>query len=428
LLVHSTSPTWRRLERVLSSTSLGLVSQALAFVVGVLVIRSLDRTEYVSYSLSGAIVAAVAIIADSGIASTLTAAAARAENATRFRALLTAALRRRRTVWGVAIAPTLALLVYLLLKAGIAPVPALIVAALTGALSYNSLSIGLAAIDYQLGGRTKILQGLDVLNAALRVGFVLLGGLLGVDSAIYYVLLALAIGLLQMRIMTRQVRARHPVASVTSEDETLFTRAVRSTLASTVFLIIGEQLVNVILVQRGNPLAIADITALSRFALAFSVVNVVVGNLVVPYLAKAGATRGVVARKATSAVLAYAVVCAAYVGGVIVAAPLLLRILGPQYDHLHTELVIIAVGTALSNFAFSGIGMVVHARGWVAHSWTQGIFLAGWIIYGCFFADVSTTTGAAVLAATLSLPVLLTNIVRTMGGLHALPTRESVET
>jgi O-antigen/teichoic acid export membrane protein len=147
LLVHSTSPTWRRLERVLSSTSLGLVSQALAFVVGVLVIRSLDRTEYVSYSLSGAIVAAVAIIADSGIASTLTAAAARAENATRFRALLTAALRRRRTVWGVAIAPTLALLVYLLLKAGIAPVPALIVAALTGALSYNSLSIGLAAID-----------------------------------------------------------------------------------------------------------------------------------------------------------------------------------------------------------------------------------------------------------------------------------------
>lgn len=410
----------RRARRIVGSMSLGLVSQVLTFVVGIVIIRSLSKLDYTAYSLSATITGAVVILADSGINSTLMAAAARAENSRRFRALFSAALRWRRLIWTAVILPALALLLYLLLLAGSPVLLSVLLTVLTGALSLNTLSLGLVNIDFQLSGQYRTVQGLGAINAAARV--LLIGGaaVFGLSSVLYYLVIALSIGTAQRIVMTKRVHARHEDAPPTAADQRLFGRAVRSTIAVGAFIILGEQLVNVILVQRGNALAVADITALGRFAVAFSLPNAVMANLAAPLLARAGESRAGVARASGQVVFAYALACGAYVGGVMLFSPLLLQILGPQYDHLRTELLVVSIGAAVSNFASSGIGQVVHARGWVTHSWTYGLFLAVWILYAVFFANVSTTLGAATLSAALCVPLLLSNMVRLVGGFLSL--------
>lgn len=409
-----------RARRLLSSFSLGLASQALAFGAGIIVVRSLTRQDYASYSLSTTIISAVVVLADAGINSTMMAAAARVENAGRFRPLLAAALRWRRVVWAIAVVPMLALLFYLLLGTGVAPVVAAVVCALTGALSFNSLSVGLASIEYQISGRFSALQIMDVASNALRLALLATAGLLGVAGVILYLVLGLLIGVAQQRVMLSRISARHVDGPLTGSDSALFSRAIRSTVIVSLAIVLGDQLVNFILVQRGNPLAVADIAALSRFALAFGLLNTVMANIAAPYVARAGSTRPAVLRASALVVGVYGAACAAYVVFVWLAAPLLLTILGPQYDHLRVEMVVLAVGSAVSNFASWGTGLITHARGWLAHSWIYGVLLVLWAVYGYFVADVSTTLGAVTLVATLALPSLVSQIIRLVAGFRGL--------
>ncbi|GAA4753501.1 hypothetical protein GCM10025783_28000 [Amnibacterium soli] len=404
---------------------MSIFSQALAFVAGVLIIRSLDRVDYAAYSLSSTILGAVVIIADAGINSAMMAAAARADQAGRFAALLAAALRWRRTIWAIAIVPTLGLLLFLLVSSGTSLVAAVLIAVLTGALSFNSLSIGLLSIDYQISGRFTALQVLDIVNAGLRVALIGVAAMIGVGGVLIYLSLGLVIGIAQRGLMARAISSRHAALPFTPEDRRIFGAAIRSTLAVSVFLIVGDQLVNVLLVLRGNPLAIADVAALGRFAVAFGLVNGVMANIAAPYIARAGGTRRDVLRASCAVVCAYGLICVAYVLGVVLFEPLLLQVLGPRYDHLRSELVVVAAGAAVSNFASWGLGLVTHSRGWLAHSWLYGPLLALWALWGLLVPDVSTTLGACALAATLGLPLLISQAIRIVAGVRGLEPRKA---
>ena len=183
-------------------------------------------------------------------------------------------------------------------------------------------------------------------------------------------------------------------------------------------MIVGEQVVNVILTANGNTDGIAQIAALSRYALAFTVINSIVATIGASTIARAPARSRELLQGSAKYVGLYAALCTATVAALTLASPFLLFLLGPDYEELSVEFFVLVVGAAITNFASFGIGVITHARGWISFSWSYIPFAVIWLVVVPQNVSTATSLGAATLAASLSIPLLLSQVVRLVVGVR----------
>lgn len=402
--------------------ALGVLAQTLAFAAGIVAIRSMSRLDYAAYSICIAITSAVAVISDSGIGSRLIADAA-AVNADRARAsqIFAAALRARRAVWLVTMVPALGLLIYLLARSGFGWLFIAACCALVASGSFINLSISISSIEHQLGSKHAALQARGILSNAVRLALGLLAAVARAASSLVFLSISTLAALIQSMLMRRSMRSRVDDAKPQASDVRRFNAAIRSAVAASLVLILGEQWQNVVLVSHANSVAIADIAALNRFATAFALVNIVFGNLAAPWVARTENTRLALRRASSAVITPYVVIAIAYVAGLWLFAGPVLAILGSRYEALSVELVIIGAGSALANLSNYGIGIIIHARGWVATNWLFIPFAVVWAIVGLVAPGVGTTFGGCVYAATFALPVFLAALLRLIIGYRQVP-------
>jgi O-antigen/teichoic acid export membrane protein len=132
--------------------------------------------------------------------------------------------------------------------------------------------------------------------------------------------------------------------------------------------------------------SVADLGALGRFALVFAVPGAVINNIFQPWLARSPRSslfRNYLQVLVFGGGVGLAVVALAFVG-----APLFLGLLGPKYQGLHYEFLILVIVT-VSQFACNCIGVVLTAKGWVSFLWIQPILSIAATIVGCLMLDLS---------------------------------------
>lgn len=411
-----------KLASVIAKHALGQgVVQVLAFIAGILLVRSMDKNDYAHYAIAVALVAATALVAEAGLNSVLMARGAKAQDRPDVLSSLFATAMRFRFIIGSPLIALGAIVIVVLLSAN--GMPVLGIALSTGiviATLITTMTSATLLTFHRLNLSVGLIRRTNLCVTTLRL--VAIAGLVAVSAISVPIILALSLfcalatTLVYKKFATRDLNLK---AERSPSDWKAFKVGAKRTLPMNIMLVLSEQSILVFLSFLGSPEVIANVSALARFSIAFFVVNVIIADVGAPLIARTGARVSAVAKKFVLILGAYAALAGVLVLGVYLTAPALLGILGSKYQGLETPLLIIAIGSAVLNigYAFSSMNQ---ARGWTEYSWVYSPLIVIWAVIGLFTFDLSTTAGAALFMATQALPGLLTQVIRFGVGMKRL--------
>lgn len=409
-------------RRVGVFTLLSILSQLFAMVAGFIVVRGLDKHDYALYAIAFSVASAATILTNAGLRSTLLALGGQALAAGESLGAAAAAARAVRRIFATTAAlPAIVVVVSLFVANGADPWTCIAAGVTVLVLLVSALVAGISRTVLQLHGRVRAIQWNMVAISAFRVAIFAAVLLIPGRSAIPYLLALAAVGAAEAVLL--QIASRHLQrfeGSPQPEHRALYLANYRRTIGGAIFLVLGDQVINYTLTLVGNTDGIAEIAALSRFSILFLVLNSVVTNLFAPSVAKLPNSRSAIRRATWRLAGTYSILSLAYVGVCAVAAPILLWLLGPEYSGLEVELVIVAAGAAVSNFAVNGIGSILQSRGWLKLTWTYIPLFFVWFGIGLVAIDKTTSLGAVTFSATISLAVLASQIIRFVSGYRTL--------
>lgn len=398
------------------------IGQVAAVVAGILAVRSMPKADYAAYSAASAAIAAAVAVADSGTGSVLMARlAASVGQTTVQQTLMGAALSVRRRTSVVVLVIVGTGLVYVFVGLHL-PVFAILVSLLIVIVTVsNSLLRSLYVTEVQLQRRYLDLVGADASGAGLRLILTVGVSFLALSSGastVVFLAIALLGSLVQTALVRRVSGFRGVTADAASSETGAFREAVRATLPWTALMIAGEQLINVLLAAYGNATAIAEIGALTRYAMAFALVTSVLGTLVGTAIAHTSRERGALLSTLSKTIAGGLVVCGGYVAGLWLFRGPLLGLLGAQYSHLESMFFVLSIGSATAFFSSVVLGMFVHARGWVHGNWVFGPALALWVVWAAVIVQPRDGMSAAWVMLGLQVPTLVSQVARIVIGLR----------
>lgn len=416
------SRIWRRGFSVVSKfVSLQLLVQLAGFVIGILIVRSLDKDSYALYAICVSVTAAGVALSEGGVTSVLMAEGGRSgHNHPRFATVFAAAHRFRRVIGVVMVAPSAALVLVLLTRNGADVGLALVCTGIVIATMLLSLDRGLYQVPMRLAGRYSRIQVTTLLASVLRLTLVVLlasVGLMSVWNSTGLILVATALEVWLLRRAAR-LPAPTPLDESGADDVRRQLRGtLRRVLPSSVVLVLQGQAFLLALSFLSTPAVIAEVSALARFTVVYVIFSAFFLDVVSSRFA-----RSQVAARRLSAYLAgslalYVLIVFAVVVAVWLASGLLLALLGDGYQELGTELVIVTLGSGL--IALGGAWKNLnHARNWVRGSWVLIPFTGIWFAAGLVLFDLTDVRNAAVWMALQSVPLLLSQAFCSILGLR----------
>jgi hypothetical protein len=263
----------------------GLVQFILA-VSGLLIVRSLPKSEYAIFAIANSIQVTCNALADLGIGIGIRSIGGQVyADPRRFGSLLKAALSLRYRFALGSLAACIPVAIWMLVRNG-ASLPLTIGLSLMITASVIPL-LGYAVwnTSVQLHGQYRRIQKLDLGNSVLRLGIIAL--LYSRLNALLALSASVATNWVQWFFMRRWGR-EHVDVDVPPDAEyrkELIRLSVRS-LPNTVFFCFQGQVTLLILTFAGNSTGIADITALGRIAAVFAVLASLLSNLLGPRFAR----------------------------------------------------------------------------------------------------------------------------------------------
>ena len=389
-------------------------AQLVALVTGVLVVRELDKTHYAQYAILTSLTAAMTLLSESGVTSGLMRLGANlVGDVNAMSTLFSCALRfRRQTAIAVLIFGGLALIL-LLLRNNASLLATLTYTVITSVTFWPILSKGTLQAYFRIRRWFQYMQVITLYSAILRLMLIVVLAVAYRVDILSLVLIGLVCALFEVRLYVSRTRGElhlsRRVHRVQAYEKT-FRANLRQTMPMNLVLVSQTQLLYFFLGAFGSTSVLAEIAAISRFALVFTVLNQIVGDI----------GSGAVARAAPRPRVLVAVM-GRFLGGFSAAAAVivlmaaafstpLVRLLGAGYGGLETPLVIIALGAAAINLA-DGFRFLNQARGWLAWSWIYIPGTALWAGVGILVLDLSDVTQAAWLVALQAVPALVTQAV-----------------
>jgi O-antigen/teichoic acid export membrane protein len=338
--------------------------QALTFLSGLLIVRSLDKSEYALYTVVMSMQSTFAVLFDSGLSSGIFAIGGQFHHDRhKLGALLNSAFALRDAICISALALASPLLVWILMRNHASPSFNIAANLIVVLGVYYQLSNSLTSQLRRLLLDTTGLQQLLLLVAAVR--------LLGVALIRLFAPVALAAVLVNAAVAVFQFfQARKwyvgevestvpPSPEMSGKLRRLMLRQAPSSLYYSIQGQIGIWLLSFF----SNVGSVADIGALGRFSMVFAVLNSLVANLAFPRFSRLPADKSVALHYA--GILAFYVFPGLCILAVASAKPgVFLWILGSRYSGLTAELPL-----ALLGFILNGIGGTMWslnlARGWI---------------------------------------------------------------
>lgn len=424
VLDESSTPLIRRaLHRARVVGNFALVQaivQIIGFMSGILIVRTLEQREYAYFTIANTMQGTINLLADIGISVGLVSIGGRIwQDRHRFGELINTALSLRKKLGALVAAAVTPLMYFMLVKNGASiPYTALLIVVVLIGLAFQ-LSIGVLGVVPRLRADIGRIQMIDITGAVGRL--LALGGLLFVFlNAGIAVAVASAVSLLQYAML------RHYAAGVIDldapenpEDRHSMIRLIKHLAANSVFYCFqGQITIFLISFFARRATSVAEVGALGRLAMIFSVLTNLLTNVFVPAFARCQNKRKL------------HLLYAAIVGGVtafslsiIFGASIFpdefLFVLGSKYAHLHRELLLMVAGAVLS--ALTGTFWALNAsKAWVSGAWLYIPLTLGTQIVLIPYTDFSSVTGVLLFNLFSAIPNLLLNIVMSYRGFRSL--------
>lgn len=361
--------TWRKSKIVGRYAFVQAVVQGIGFLSGILLVRLLSQREYASFTIANTMQGTLNMLGDIGISIGLISIGGRVwSDRSRFSQLIVTALYLRRRLVLLAAVVITPILFYMLLRngAGISNSLILILFILLGLIF--QLNLGVLSVVPRLRSEVSFLQRLDFLAAVFRlIGLLLLAlTYLRAQSAIA---LATLTFFLQNLLLRRYCRTKIDFeAPVNDSDRKAMLGIVRGQAANAIFFSLQGQITIFLLGIFGARFtAVAEVGALGRLAMIFTILTNLMNNIFVPAFARCQSLRRA-RRIYLEVILAVAGFCLIVLAAAALAPGQFLFILGAQYAHLQPELLWMAM-VAVLNALISTLFVLNAAKGWVQGSW-----------------------------------------------------------
>jgi O-antigen/teichoic acid export membrane protein len=392
--------------------------QIVGFMSGILIVRKLEQREYAYFTIANTMQGTINLLADIGISVGLVSIGGRVwQDRHRFGQLINTALDLRRKLGVVVVIAVTPVMYFMLVKNGasISYTALLTVVVLIG-LGFQ-LSIGVLGAVPRLRADIGRIQIIDITGAIVRLAA--LAALLLVLNAGIAVAVASVVSLLQYAMLRRYaVGVIDFNASENSEDRHSIIRLVKHLAANSVFYCFqGQITVFLITFFAHRTASIAEIGALGRLAMIFSVFTNLLTNVFVPAFARCQNERKL--RRLYAAIVGgIAIFSLVIISCAWIFPDQFLFVLGNKYAHLHQELLLMVGGAVFS--AFTGTFWALNAaKAWVTGAWLYIPLTIATQIALIPCTDFSTVTGVLTFNLLSALPNLLLNIAMSFRGFRS---------
>jgi len=424
VLDESSTPLIRRaLHRARVVGNFALVQaivQIIGFTSGILIVRTLEQREYAYFTIANTMQGTINLLADIGISVGLVSIGGRIwQDRHRFGELINTALSLRKKLGALVVVAVTPVMYFMLVKNGasISYTALLIVVVLIG-LGFQ-LSIGVLGVVPRLRADIGRIQIIDITAAVGRL--LALAGLLFVFlNAGIAVAVASAVSLLQYAMLRNYAAGVIDLdAPENSEDRHSIVRLIKHLAANSVFYCFqGQITIFLISFFARHATAVAEVGALGRLAMIFSVFTNLLTNVFVPAFARCqnkGKMRWLYAA-IIGGVVAFSL---SIISGAWIFPDEFLFVLGSKYAHLHRELLLMVAGAVLS--ALTGTFWALNAsKAWVSGAWLYIPLTLVTQIVLIPYTDFSSVAGVLIFNLLSAIPNLLLNIVMSYRGFRSL--------
>lgn len=396
------------------------VVQLIGFCSGILLVRWLDQREYAYFIIANTMQGTINLLADIGVSVGLVSIGGRVwQDRHRFGQLINTALNVRKRLGAIAVLAVTPILASMLWKNGASiSYSALLIGLCLVGISIE-LSIGVLAVVPRLRSDISLIQRIDLTGAIVRFSLLLVLVFVFLNAGIA-VAVASATLFLQYTLLRRYVAKVVDLgAPEDSQDRHEIIRLTKHLAPNAVFYCLQGQITILLISFFAHRVsAVAEVGALGRLAMIFTVLSNLLANVFVPAFARCQDRRRL------------PWLFAAIVGGVLgfslavlVAAEFFPReflfVLGNKYAHLQRELLLM-VGSAVLG-ALTGTFWALNAsKAWVSGAWLYIPLTLATQIALIPYTDFSSVIGVLTFNLLSSIPNLLLNIALSYRGFRSL--------
>jgi hypothetical protein len=354
---------WGKLISITGSTQ--ILIQAIGMIVGIMTVRLLPVKEYAWFTIANTMLGSLTLLSDCGISSGVMAEAGKDwQNKELVGKVLSTGLymRQRFAFYGMVV--TLPVLAYLLINNGAEWwQAALIISALIPAF-YASLSDTLLEIPMKLHQSIAALQ-LNQLYATVGRLLLTTSSLLVLPFT-FIALVANGLPRIWANIQLRKKIISYANAHSLPDHEIRksIRVVVKRAIPGAIFFVLSGQINIWIISIFGNNQGVAQIGALARITVIFTIFSTLLNTTVVPGFAKLKGTNKNLLQYFIKANLICLMGCFILLLSVVLMSNPLLLVLGHSYAGLERELVLMALSSIVGLMAGTIYGMNT-SRGWV---------------------------------------------------------------
>ncbi|WP_375495247.1 lipopolysaccharide biosynthesis protein, partial [uncultured Nostoc sp.] len=348
--------------------SVQLIVQALNLASGILIVRTLSKQEYAYFTLANSMQVTMNLLADSGISSALSAIGGRIwQDPYRFGQLINTAMQSRRYLAVIAIVLVTPIMCWMLLQNGASlGCTVLLIIAILIELNYY-INKGVLDTVLQLHSQIEKIQRLNLLSAISRL-IILLGGYTILLNAVVGAFAStIASGLYNLVIWRWVKNTVNLKAPISKDDQKEILKLVKHQAPNGIFFCVQSQLTIWLISIFGNTDNIAEIGALGRIGIIFTVINAVMNSIILPGFARCQSVERLY-RQYWQILGSFSLFSVIILISVAFFPTQILSILGKQYVSLQNELFFTAINSVFS-FFISAIYFMNVYRGWVEYSW-----------------------------------------------------------
>ncbi len=420
VLAEGYTPVLRRAfdqaRRVGNYALVQVAIQVLTFTSGILLVRWLPQREYAYFTIANAMQATLNMLADIGISVGLISIGGRIwQDRNRFGELIKTGLSVRRKLAAAAIIIVAPMLYAMLSRNGASSFYALLLIAIVLVVFALQLSIDVFNVVPRLRSDIAKIQTIDFVSATAR--------LILIVSLVYSLATAgIAVAIASAAFFLQYVLLRSYAQKVVNlnvnenaEDRQEIIRRIKTLAASTLFYCFQGQITVFLISFFGHHAgSVAEVGALGRLAMVFTVLLNMLTNVFVPAFARCQDKRKL---RALYVLIAGGVTLFSAV--VLAAAALFpdqfLFVLGSRYAHLHRELLLLVCAAVVSALA-STLWMLNASKAWITGSWLYIPMTLATQIALIPFIDFSTVAGVLVFSLISLLPSLFLNLALSIRG------------
>jgi O-antigen/teichoic acid export membrane protein len=386
--------------------SVQVIVQVLGFVAGILVIRNLPKREYAFYTLCNTMLATVLVLADSGISSALTAIGGRIwHDNYRLSQLIKAAVQIRRWLAMVAAPIVIPILVWLLMQNGatVAKTTMLVIAVMVGC--GFELITRIYAVALRLRSEIRQIQNQSLVAALVKLAIIGIAVMFWFDVEI--AIIAVVAGYAVQYWMLHRWVAMNLETHTQSDPEmrTEIIGVVRKQAPLSIYYCLQAQITVWLISIFGTADRVADVGALGRLAVVFSIFGSLTSEILFPAFARIQSAK-IIRKRYFQMLLSFSAVSSLFVGVVALFPGQVLSVLGSRYSHLQTEGVLMAISSVLG--AIAGLTWGLNAsRAWVVSPMKFIPFAIAVQVVLVYFLDLSTVRGVLILSILSTVPSMV---------------------